>query len=117
MAFNEDLRSIFRDPAVRGGRACLAGRRIAVTDIVKRRQLANGDLAGVADYYGIALEEVKAALAYYRRHREAIDAEIAEDTEFETQAEELGIDEAVDWLLLRRKHAGRGGDRIAETGH
>lgn len=117
MAVQEDLSGICRDPAVRGGRACIAGRRIAVTDIVKRRQLAKEDLATVADYYGIALEEVNAALAYYRRHREAIDAEIREDTEFEVMAEELGIDEAVDWLLLRRKHAGRGGDRIAEAGH
>ena len=112
----ESIDLIYRDPTVRGGRACLAGRRVTVTDIVKRQQ-GNDDLVAVADYFGIAQEEVNAALAYYRRHRESIDAELAEDKEFEVKAEELGVEEAIDWLLLRRVHAGRGGDRTTQAGH
>ena len=104
MAAKEDLSGIRRDPAVRGSRNCIAGRRIQRLQILTKggrwpkKIWQPSPTTTASPWKRYTLER-----AYYRRHREAIDAEIREDTELEVMAEELGIDEAVDWLLRSTK--------------
>jgi uncharacterized protein (DUF433 family) len=74
----ESINLIATDPAVRGGRPCVAGTGLRVIDIAMAalfHQRAPGQLA--ADY-GISLAEVHAALAYYYQHKETLDADIRE---------------------------------------
>ncbi len=67
-----------------GGRACIAGHRIRVADIVvwrERRGYSPDEI--VAMFPGLTLGEVHAALAYYFDNREEIEADLRFE---ETQA-------------------------------
>lgn len=76
-------------PDVRGGRPCIAGRRIAVVDIAFLSD-AGEDVAGIIDAYPALTEaDVEAALAYRHAHRAEIDAELAEDEGWEEETERL----------------------------
>ena len=50
---------------------------VAIWALVAYYQVVNGDLNQVAHDYEIPCEQVKAALAYYKRHRTLIDARVA----------------------------------------
>jgi uncharacterized protein (DUF433 family) len=50
---------------------------VPVWALVNYWRAAEGDAQRVADDYGLTLEAVQAALAYYRRHPEVIDGRIA----------------------------------------
>ena len=84
---------ISTQPQVMSGRPCIAGTRVRVMDIVAARQ------AGVSDdelleYFSsrtLTRSELYAALAYYYDHQAEIDAALAEDAEFGTQAEQNHI--------------------------
>ena len=106
----ESIDLIYRDPKVRGGRPCIVGTSLRVTDIVMEQKYGVGDPKAIAERFQISLGQVFAALAYYHEHIEEIDADIEEDILFDEKLEELGIDGAVDWLLLRREHARSGCD-------
>jgi len=72
----ESINLITTDPAVRGGRPCIAGTGLRVIDIAMAalfHQRAPGEIA--ADY-DLSLAEVHAALAYYYQYKEAMDADI-----------------------------------------
>ena len=57
---------ITKTPDVCGGKACIAGHRIRVMDIVIRHEnLGMGADEIVADYPQLSLSDVHAALAYY----------------------------------------------------
>ncbi|MCY4071765.1 MAG: DUF433 domain-containing protein [Chloroflexi bacterium] len=74
---------ITRKPGVRGGRPCIAGTGIRVTDIVTAVQLkySRDEIAGDVN---LSLEQVNAALDYYQRNSAAIDADIKrQDENFE----------------------------------
>ena len=70
---------IEKTPGVCGGRACIAGHRIRVMDIVAYHEKW-GRCADeiVAIFPGITFADVYAALAYYHDHREEIEASFAE---------------------------------------
>jgi uncharacterized protein (DUF433 family) len=71
---------ISKTPGVCGGRACIAGHRIRVADIVvwhERRGYAPDEI--VAMFPGLALGDVHAALAYYFDHRDEIEADLRAD--------------------------------------
>lgn len=68
---------------VRGGRPCLEGTGIRVTDIVTAVQLDHSRDEIAADF-ALSLEQVDAALTYYLHNRSAIDADmIRQDENFE----------------------------------
>ena len=74
---------IQRTKGVCGGRPCVAGTRIRVTDIVTAVQLEY-NRQEIADDFDIHLKQVDAALTYYERNKSAIDADIKlQDETFE----------------------------------
>lgn len=50
-----------------------------VKAIIRQLQLDNGDLEAVAEGYRLPLEAIRAAISYYERHKEIIDARILLD--------------------------------------
>jgi uncharacterized protein (DUF433 family) len=71
---------IVTTPGVCGGRACIAGHRIRVADIVVwhlRRGYATDEIVDL--FPGLTLGDVHAALAYYFDHRTEIDADLLAD--------------------------------------
>ena len=66
---------ITKTPGVCGGRACIAGHRIRVTDIVIWHELRGMPDQVVDMFPGITLADVHAALAYYFDHRQEIEDE------------------------------------------
>ncbi|MBW3540744.1 MAG: DUF433 domain-containing protein [Planctomycetes bacterium] len=68
---------ITRTPGVCGGRACIAGHRIRVADIVvwhERRGYSTDEIASF--FPGLTLVDVHAALAYYFDNRDEIGADL-----------------------------------------
>ena len=75
---------IAKTPGVCGGKACIAGHRIRVMDIVvmhEQRGLSAAEI--VAEFPGITLADVYAALVYYHDHRDEIEANFEEDRKWE----------------------------------
>src|SRR5947199_306826 len=79
---------ITKTAGVCGGRACIAGHRIRVMDIVvlhEKRGLTLEEI--VHQYPSITLADVYAALAYYFDNREEIEADFRKDEEWARFAE------------------------------
>lgn len=67
---------ISKTPGLCGGRACIAGHRIRVMDIVALHDHWKQTPAEItAAYPGITLADVYAALAYYHDNRDEIEAD------------------------------------------
>jgi len=78
---------ITKTPGVCGGRACIAGHRIRVLDIVVWHEKRGYSPDEIVDLFpGITLADVYAALAYYFDNREEIEADFR------------GEDQAVEWV-------------------
>ncbi len=71
---------ITRTEGVCGGRPCIAGTRIRVTDIVTAVQLQY-TRSEIAKDFEINHERVDAALSYYEHNKAAIDADIRRQDE------------------------------------
>ncbi len=67
---------ISSNPKVRGGRPCVAGTGLRVTDIVMASLFHNQTPDEIAVGYGVSLAQVHAALAYYYEHKAQIDEDI-----------------------------------------
>lgn len=68
---------ITKTPGVCGGRACIAGHRIRVSDIAgmyERRGMSADEI--VDQLPGITLADVHAAMAYYYDHRDEVEADL-----------------------------------------
>ena len=79
---------ISKTPGVCGGKACIAGHRIRVMDIVvlyEKRGLTPEEIA--SQYPSISLADVYAALAYYLENPEEIQADFRKDEEWAKFAE------------------------------
>ena len=63
---NPDTERITRDPGICGGKACIAGHRVRVMDVVIWHELM-GKTADeiVSEFPGLMLSDVYAALTYY----------------------------------------------------
>jgi len=67
---------ISKTPGICGGKACIAGHRIRVMDIVAMHEYAGMTPDEIADQYpSITLADIHAALAYYFDHRVDIETE------------------------------------------
>jgi len=73
---------ISKTPGVCGGRACIAGHRIRVMDIVVWNQMRGYSPDEIVDMFpGISLGDVHASLAYYFDNLQEINEEFAADDE------------------------------------
>lgn len=63
-------------PDVRNGRAYLLDTTVTVSDVAIARLHHDQDPDGIADWYGLSLPQVYAALAYYYEHKDDINREI-----------------------------------------
>jgi len=72
---------ITKTPGVCGGRACIAGHRIRVLDIVAWHEARGYSPDQIVDMFpGITLADVYAALAYYFDNRQEIEDEVRKET-------------------------------------
>ena len=69
-------------PEVLGGKPRIAGRRIAVQDIVVWHERMGRSADEIASEYSLTLSSIYAALAYYFDHREEIDDSLRRGDEF-----------------------------------
>jgi uncharacterized protein (DUF433 family) len=73
---------ITKTPAICGGRACIAGHRIRVMDIVVLHEMRGYCAAEISAIYpGITLADIHASLAYYFDNVEEIQNEFRHDEE------------------------------------
>ena len=73
---------ITKTPDVCGGKACIAGHRIRVMDIVVWCEMRGYSVDEVVDVFpGITLADVYAALAYYFDNRAEIEADFRHEQE------------------------------------
>lgn len=82
---------ISKTPGVCGGKACIAGTRVRVMDIVVLHEKGVAPEAMLTHYSSrpLTLAEVHAALAYHYDHREEIEASFAEDDRWEEEHERV----------------------------
>jgi uncharacterized protein (DUF433 family) len=77
---------IVTKPTVCAGRPCIAGTRIRVQDIYVWHELQGRSAdAIVSSFPQLAMADVYAALTYYWEHREEIQTQMKEETEFVEQ--------------------------------
>jgi uncharacterized protein (DUF433 family) len=65
-------------PGIRAGKPRIAGRRIAVEDVVAMHLYHHQTIQHIVDSYDLAPAQVYAALTYYYDHRAEIDASLEE---------------------------------------
>lgn len=84
-----DKQRITKTPGTCGGRACIAGHRIRVMDIVAWHVMRGYTAAKIVEeiYPSITLADVHAALAYYFDNVEDIDKDFRNDEEWARWAE------------------------------
>jgi uncharacterized protein (DUF433 family) len=67
---------IASNPDVRGGRPCIAGTSIRVTDLVMQVLFHHVSSDQLASDFDLTLAQVHAALAYYYEHKAELDEDI-----------------------------------------
>jgi uncharacterized protein (DUF433 family) len=78
-----EVQHISHTPGVCGGKACIAGHRIRVMDIVVLHEMRGYSPDEIVDMFpGITLGDVHAALAYYFDHRIEIEADFGKDEQW-----------------------------------
>ncbi|HZL37901.1 MAG TPA: DUF433 domain-containing protein [Tepidisphaeraceae bacterium] len=78
-----EIQHITHTPGMCGGKACIAGHRIRVMDIVVWHEMRGYCPDEIVDMFpGITLGDVHAALAYYFDHREEIEADFRKADEW-----------------------------------
>jgi uncharacterized protein (DUF433 family) len=74
---------VTKTPGVCGGRACIAGHRIRVMDVVAWHEMRGTTPDQIVDLFpGITLADVFAALAYYFDHRQEIEDDFRDDDQW-----------------------------------
>ena len=72
----QSIELIAVNPQIRDGRAHILGTTVTVSDVVIARNYHAQDADGIADWYGLTLSQVYAALAYYYANKPEIDDQI-----------------------------------------
>ncbi len=91
MATIESINLISIDPNVRGGRPCIAGTGLRVTDVVMATLFHQRTPGEIASNYEISLAQVHAALAYYYQHKTDLDADIRQQIETARELKEKQV--------------------------
>ena len=91
MSAIQSIEQIAIDPAVRGGRPFILGSTITVADIAvaKVYQMLGAD--EIAEYYGLTLPQVYAALSFYYEHKPEIDESISNRRALAAQMKEQRV--------------------------
>ena len=72
----ESIDLITRKPNVRGGRPCIIGTGLKVSDIVMAMRYHDRTPEQIADGYQVSLAQVYAALSFYHANKNEIDDDI-----------------------------------------
>ncbi len=67
---------IAKNPAIRGGKPCVAGTGLRVTDLVIAHLFHKRSPEEITSDHEISLAQVYAALAYYYQHKDELDKDI-----------------------------------------
>lgn len=79
-----EIQHITKTPGICGGKACIAGHRIRVMDIVVLHEMRGYSAHEIVDMYpGITLADVHAALTYYFDHRQEIEEDFRQEDKWE----------------------------------
>ena len=76
---------IVSDPNIRGGKPCLSGRRITVSDIVIWHELMGKTVDEISLDYRLSLTDIYVALAFYFANQKEIDLSLKESKAFAKQ--------------------------------
>ena len=81
---------ITKDPGVCSGRACVEGTRVRVMDIVAMRREGLSPERIVEEFTSLSgVEDVYAALLYYRDHQDEVEADFTEALHLSEEGERL----------------------------
>jgi uncharacterized protein (DUF433 family) len=69
----QSINLIAINPKVRNGRPYIVGTTVTVLDVAIAKIYQRQDVDGIAEWYGLSLPQVYAALAYYYDHKAEID--------------------------------------------
>ncbi len=97
----ESINLITRKTDVRGGRPCIIGTGLKVTDIVMAKVFHDQNPDQIAVAYGITLAQVYAALSYYYLNKEQIDADIRDQIKTARELTERHVASGQPSLLSR----------------
>ncbi len=67
---------IVSNPKIRGGRPCIAGTGLRVTDVAMAMLFHRQTPDEIGAAYGLSMAQVHAALAYYYEHKAELDEDI-----------------------------------------
>ncbi len=83
---------IVSNPNLRGGRPCIAGTGVRVTDVAMVMLFHDQNPGEIAVWFGLSLAQVHAALAYYYDHKAELDEDIRQQiaTAREMKAQNIG---------------------------
>lgn len=74
----QSINLIAINPKIRKGRPFIIGTTVTVADVAIVKIYHGQDADGIADWYGLTLSQVYAALAYYYDHKTEMDDQIRE---------------------------------------
>jgi uncharacterized protein (DUF433 family) len=97
MAAIQSIDLITTDADVRGGRPCIGGTGIRVSDIAMAHLFHQRTPDEISSDYALSLAQVHAALAYYYEHKGELDADIRRQirTAQELKEKRVGSDSAL----------------------
>jgi uncharacterized protein (DUF433 family) len=72
----QSIEQIATNDRVRNGRPYIIGTSVTVADVAIVKVYHGQDPDGIAQWFGLSLPQVYAALAYYYEHKDTIDTEI-----------------------------------------
>lgn len=87
----QSINLIAIDERVRHGRPYILDTSVTVSDVAIVKIYHGQDADGIADWYGLTLPQVYAALAYYYENRDTIDDDIRTQIRRAEQLKEEGI--------------------------
>ena len=101
--FHQLAPGITTHPLIRGGRPCIEGTGIKVTDIVATQKYHEMEPEEIAAHYALDLSMVEDALAYYAAHTDYINTDLEIDGLNDIQLAEAQYGTRADSILSRRK--------------
>ncbi|MCB0631562.1 MAG: DUF433 domain-containing protein [Lewinella sp.] len=76
---------IIVDPKVRGGKPCISGHRISVSDVVIWHEYMAKDIDEIALEYDLSVVDIYVALAYYYANQKEIDLSIQQSEKYASE--------------------------------
>lgn len=99
----ESINLITRKPGVRGGRPCIIGTGLKVTDIVVAMRYHDRTPEQIAEGFQVSMAEVYAALAYYYINKGDVDADIENQIETARRLYEEHLESGQPSLMARKR--------------